>query len=313
MESQGRSSIPDSFSISRKTPTPCRISVRTFGIYVDEADGFLRCAAAGARDAGDGDSDIGPQAVARGACHRRSGLLRHRAEGEQGLVRHAQSRALELVRISDHPADVHVAGSGNVSQSRAHEAPGTGLRGRESQACSPGVLENHLRHIALVVDRKEVGAESTLQRALDPLGCGCGALGNDEIDDDLQIAGAHGDLHTALLVSGVGENARDRRLARAEQAKQSSLRWTGGHEEPPHRLVLHDASPEPAELTRRPGKRDRYPPVMLEEDGGRRAGETQGNAAGRKRRLLPNALLEVGVRHAQPVGDRAGDGLDLGL
>ena len=175
------------------------------------------------------------------------------------------------------------------------------------------MLENHLRHIALVVDRKQVGAESTPQRALDPLGCGCGALRNDEVDDDLQIAGAHGDLHTALLVSSVGENASDRRLARAEQAKQSSLRRMCGDEEPLHRFVLHDAFPEPAELIRRPRERNRYPPTMLEEDSRRRAGEAQGNASGRKRRLLPNARLEVGVRHAQPVGDRAGDGLDLGV
>jgi hypothetical protein len=175
------------------------------------------------------------------------------------------------------------------------------------------VLENHLGHIALVVDRKELGAEGTPQRALDPFGRSCRAFRDYEVHDDLQITGANGDLDTALFVSGVGENASDRRLARAEQAKQSSPRRTGPREDPLHRLVLHDTLPEPTELTRRPRQRNRYPPVMLEEDSRRRACETQRNASGRKRGLLPNARLEVGVGHSQPFGDRAGDGLDLGL
>lgn len=230
----------------------------------------------------------------------------------QGLARDPEGRTLELVRIGNDPADVHVAGSGNVGQPRAHEAPGAGLRGREPQARSPRVVEDELGHATLVVDREELGAEGAAKRPLEPLGSGRGARGHDEVDRDLQIAGADRDLNAALLFPSLGEHPRDGRLARPEQAKQSSCRRTSPSENPLHRVVLDDAPPEPTQLPRGPRERDGDPPIVFEEDRRRRAGEAESDASGGKRSLLANAGLKVGVRPAQPFGDRAGDGLDLG-
>ncbi len=78
-----------------------------------------------------------------------------------------------------------------------------------------------------------------------------------------------------------------------------------------HRRRLERPRPEPAQLAGRPGKGDRHAPVVLQEDGRRRAGEAEDGRAHRNGRLLAHAGDEVGIRPTDALGDAAGDGLDL--
>jgi hypothetical protein len=175
------------------------------------------------------------------------------------------------------------------------------------------VFEDELGHATLVVDREELAAEGATKGLLERVGCGRGAVGDEEVNRDLQIARTHRDLDAAIFASGFGENPRDGRLTRPEQPKASSCRPMGSGEDPPHRFVLDDTRPEAPQLARRSRKRDGDPPVVIEEHGGRRPGEAERNAAGGEGSLLPHTGREVGVRSAQLFGDRAGDRLDLGF
>ena len=84
-------------------------------------------------------------------------------------------------------------------------------------------------------------------------------------------------------------------------------------EHPPHRLGLERARPEPLELGRRAGQDDNRCPAHLEHESRRGAGEPERDCACGKCRLLADAVLEVGVRPPQALGDRARDGADLGV
>src|SRR5262249_32763364 len=84
-------------------------------------------------------------------------------------------------------------------------------------------------------------------------------------------------------------------------------------EDPPHRLRLERARPEPSELAWRTRQDDDDARSGVEDDPGSRAGEPERERAFGQRRLLPDARGAVGVRAAEPAGERARAALDRGF
>ena len=80
-----------------------------------------------------------------------------------------------------------------------------------------------------------------------------------------------------------------------------------------HSRMCDGVRPEPPELGRRAGKRDRQTAsVVLEENRRRGPGEPERDAALRERRLLADSGHEVAEGSLEALGDTAGKRLDLG-
>jgi hypothetical protein len=69
--------------------------------------------------------------------------------------------------------------------------------------------------------------------------------------------------------------------------------------------MCQSVGPKPTQLTRRAGKRDCDSAVVLDEDGRRRAGEPERDAAFGERCLFADPGKEVPERPLQPLRDTA--------
>ena len=128
---------------------------------------------------------------------------------------------------------------------------------------------------------------------------------------DLEVAGADRRLDAVAVPARLGERARDRGLARAEELQHAAAGRPGAREQAPHRLRLERIRPEPLQLRGRPREDDDDRALVLEDQARRRARQAERDRALRHGRLLADALVEVRVRAAQPLGDRARDAVDL--
>ena len=139
------------------------------------------------------------------------------------------------------------------------------------------------------------------------------SLVHEQVDVDLELARADGRRDAVALAPALLERPRDLGLARAVEAQHAPFGFTRAREHRPHRLRLERPRPEPLQLARRPGQHDDRATLGLEHERRRRAGDPDDERALRQRRLLAHARCEVGVRPSEPLGDRAGDRLDLRL
>jgi hypothetical protein len=97
----------------------------------DQSDGFGARAAAGSRDAGDGDGVVGPAALPRAGGHGAGGLGTHGAMRGEDFRRNAQQAGFQGVRIGDGAPDIPGRTAGKTGQRGAEQAAGAGLGGGE--------------------------------------------------------------------------------------------------------------------------------------------------------------------------------------
>ena len=133
----------------------------------------------------------------------------------------------------------------------------------------------------------------------------------DEVDAHLEVVRADRRDEPLPLAARLLEGARDRRLGCAVDANHALVRRRNPGQQLPHRLGRERRAPQPLQLRRRAGQRDRHPLPLLQQHPGRRAREPERERARRQRRLLDDARLEVGVRPPEPLGDRTRHALDL--
>ena len=135
---------------------------------------------------------------------------------------------------------------------------------------------------------------------------------DDQVDVDLEVAGADRRLDAVPVAARLRERPRDRRLADAEEAQR---RRAGGRARASTRctrLGLERARPEPPQLAGRAGQDHDDAAVRPRGRGpapSRRARAT--SAPSGTVACLRHARREVGVRPPQALGDRARDLLDL--
>ena len=129
---------------------------------------------------------------------------------------------------------------------------------------------------------------------------------------DLELAGADRRLHPVPVAAGVRERLRDRRLARAVEAQHAPSRRRAAARAPaaPARSRARSATAAGAPTAGPAGRRPRRAP-RVEHHPGRRARQAERDRVRRKGRLLAHAVLEVGVRPLQPLGDHPRDRPDL--
>src|SRR3546814_4990597 len=102
------------FFCKRKTAYEMRMSDWTSDVC--SSDLLLLRPAAGARDAGDRDRDVGVAVRQRARGHRPSGGERYLAEGFEDFAAHFELGLLGVGRIGDKATREHVAASRNVGE-----------------------------------------------------------------------------------------------------------------------------------------------------------------------------------------------------
>ncbi len=130
---------------------------------------------------------------------------------------------------------------------------------------------------------------------------------------DLEVPRADRHVHPVPVAACVGQRLGDSRLGHAVEAEHPPLGDGRPVEQPPQRLRLEHARPELLELPRRARQGDRRARARLEHD---RRGRTDEADPGRpvgQRRLLADAILEVGIRTVQARRDAARELLDRRL
>ena len=166
-------------------------------------------------------------------------------------------------------------GARDRGQRRSDEAAGARLRGRQRPAELAAAVEHDLLH-PTTVGRVEVPPEPLRQRRLELEHARSSALGSaDEVDVDLEAAGADRHLEPVAVAAGLLEGLRDLRLAGAEEAQRPPQRRRAPVEHAAHVGGLERARPEPLQLRRRPGQHDHRRPVCVDDEAGRRAGEAE--------------------------------------
>ena len=93
-------------------------------------------ACASSKPSGNGDGDVRTQRALGARRHADGGFGGNGAVRAQGLVRHVQLRALDVIRVGDDAADVHVARSCERRELCAHEPACARLCGCEGQSPS---------------------------------------------------------------------------------------------------------------------------------------------------------------------------------
>ena len=279
---------------------------------VDEADGLLGRPSAGAGDARDGDPDVGAEPLAHAGGHRRGRLGRNGSVTLERRRRHAEKRGLDAVGVGDDRPEKHVAGAGHVGQPRRDQAARARFRRREREAALAAKVEDELGDRALVL-REQVDAETFPKRSRKLVRPSAGAVRGDEVDVDLEIAGADRHVDSFALAARLTERPRHLGLARPVEAEHAPLRRLRAREHALDRLGRERAGPQPAQLGRRARQHDEDAAARVEDTSGRRAGEAERDGALGQRGLLLDARLEVGVRSAQPLRDPARNRLDLPL
>ena len=226
------------------------------------------------------------------------------------LGRHAELGLLDLVRISHHPAEKDPAAAWHRRQPLGDHSARAGLGRGQGQAPGAAQIEDQLLDAALVA-AEEVALERRHQLRRQLVGAPLSARLDVHVDVDLEVAGADRRLHPVPVAARVRERLCHRRLARAEEAQEPHVRRPRPRENAAHGLRLDREAPQPLQLARRSRQHDDDALPRFQHQSRRRSRQPQGQRALRNRRLLAHPLLEVDVRTAHPLRERAGDPADL--
>ena len=131
---------------------------------------------------------------------------------------HLELGDLDVVRVRDDPTQEDVARPWNRRQELGDEPARARLGRRQGQTARPAFVQDDLGDRPLVLGEQVLG-ELVAQKAggkLLPV--------PDQVDVDLEVPGADGRLHPALLAAGLREHARDCGLAHAVEAQRAPLR-----------------------------------------------------------------------------------------
>jgi hypothetical protein len=110
---------------------------------------------------------------------------------------------------------------------------------------------------------------------------------DDEIDVDLELAGADGRLDPVSVAARLLQGPRHGRLADAEQPQHMSPGRLRPRQQLAHRFAREGVRPEPPQLARRAGQDDDDAARRrLEDEPRSRAGKADGDSGSGPRRLL---------------------------
>ena len=210
------------------------------------------------------------------------------------------------------PPVIDVARARDRRQRGGDEAAGARLRRRERPAERAAAVEHDLLHPPPVA-RVEEPPQPLRERVLEleqPL---LGARLGDEVDVDLEAAGADRHLEPVAVAARLLEGLRDLGLAGAEEAQRLPQRRRAPVEHAADLRGFERPRPEPLQLDGRAGQHDHRRPVRLDDEAGRGAGEAEDRGRLRHRRLLRHAVREVRVGPLHPLGDHPRDAFDLRL
>ena len=126
---------------------------------------------------------------------------------------------------------------------RAGDEPsGARLGGSEREALVAAEPEHELLHRALVAAEEVIG-ERLHERLLERIGPCLGAGLDDQVDVDLEVAGADRRLHPVPVAARVGEGLRHGRFARAVEPEHAALGRHRPRQNPLQRLRLDRPRP----------------------------------------------------------------------
>ena len=154
-----------------------------------------------------------PRAIAAAASRRHGAVL------AQHVHRNAELGLLHRVRIGDDAAHEGVARSGNRGQALCDEASGARLGGGRSSGRGRGREARTLLHRAARPRRTRTDRApraARRQRVRPLLGPGL----DEQVDVDLELAGADRDVDTVAVTACLVQRPRDGRLADAVEAKR---------------------------------------------------------------------------------------------
>ena len=262
------------------------------------------------------DRDVGAEPLPRALRHRRGGLRRDGAVALEHLRRHAEPLLLDLVRVRDDPAREDVARArAPRSAAPRRGRPCTTRRWRAS-ARAPGRARARAPRSALRRPRRATRRAARRSRAASSAAPLLRARLDDEVDVDLEVAGADRRLHPVAVAARARRAparppTRSRRRSAARGAPGGSARARAGA----HRLALERlAARAAAARAAAPGSTTPTQPVELAARAPAPSPRARATTApSGTRRLLRTPGREVRVRPAEPLGDRRGDGLDLAL
>ena len=228
------------------------------------------------------------------------------------LLGDAHLGRLDVVRVGDDPAPEDVARAGNRGQPRGNQPARARLSRCDGQPELPRRVE-HQRLDRTLVLGEQVLAQPLAQRRCEPVGALARVLLGDQVDVDLELAGADRRGQAIRLSPRLGQRPCHRRLARAVEAERPPVRHSRTREHCAHRSGLERRRPEPLQLGRRAREHNDRRPVPPEHEARRGSGDADHERAGRQRRLLAHAFGEVAVGPLQTLGDPPGEPLDLRL
>ncbi len=120
--------------------------------HVHQPDRLGGRRAAGSRDAGAGDRNVGMRVRQRTLGHRARHGLAHRALLGDVCTRHAEKLDLRVIRIGDEAALDHLGRTRHLGQGRGDQPAGAGFRGRETKPPFAAGLK-HAARVALDIRR----------------------------------------------------------------------------------------------------------------------------------------------------------------
>ena len=282
----------------------------TDGMCEDEPDGLLGRAPTRAGDTGDRDRDVGTEPLPGAVRHRRGRLRGDRSVLGEDRRGHAEGGLLDPICVCDDRAQEDLARAGNGREARGDHASRAGLRGRERQPTLAAEAEDDLGDRALVL-HEEVPAERRAERVRDTRASLLRARIDEQVDVDLELAGADRHLHAVALPARRRERLGDGRLGRSEEAEHPVLACRSPRQHTANSLGLERPGPEPLELPRWPREDDDDHGAEIEHEARCRSGEPERLRALRPRRLLAHARREVHVRPPETIRDHSRDRADL--
>ena len=152
--------------------------------------------------------------------------------------------------------------------SRAATMPaGARLGRRERQPACAQEREDVLLDRPLVAG-VEPPLDRRQERRFELVGARLRARLDDEVDVDLEVAGADRRLHPVAVAARLGERLRDRRLADAEEAQRAPSGRPRPREERADGVRLERVRPQPLELRGRAGQDDDDPTLSVLDERG---------------------------------------------
>ena len=162
---------------------------------------------------------------------------------------------------------------------RAGDEPaGARLRRAEREALVAAQPEHELLHRALVA-AEEVLGQRLHECLLEGVGPCLRARLDDQVDVDLEVAGADRRLDPVPVAARVGEGLRHGGFARAVEPEHAALGRDRLRQNPLQRLRLDRPWPEPLQLAGRAGEHDDHAAAGVEHDARRGAGDAERDGA----------------------------------